>query len=108
MVADTDREAQRQMLSDPNLIVQLRLQELRAETARDRLADQVPQSHSSVRHGLASACVRLADWLDDVADDAPGEFDGEDYGSHHRSDRNGYVRHSDSGPSDWVAGSLNV
>jgi hypothetical protein len=81
------------MLLDPALLVATRQHDLLEEAARDHIADMLPQSHSSMRHELASACLRLANWLDGA-----GEQVGED----------GYVRESDSGPSDWAAGSASA
>jgi hypothetical protein len=55
--------------------------ELVAEANQARLASQLPQHESAVRRGLATACYRLANWLD-----APS----------------GYVQLPDPGPEDWV------
>ncbi len=56
------------MTIDLNILVRTKQQELLEEIARDRLADQLPRSQTSVRHELASACVRLANWLDGAGD----------------------------------------
>jgi hypothetical protein len=81
------------MLLDPDLLVAARQNALLDEAQNDRIAAQLPRSHSSMRHELASACLRLANWLDDA-----GEHFGE----------GGYVRGSDSGPADWAEGSASV
>jgi hypothetical protein len=45
--------------------VAYRRQELLEEAEHERLLAQVPHaSHHGVRHGLASACYRVANWLD--------------------------------------------
>ena len=56
-------------------------EELLAEAARERLAAQLPARHFGVRHELALACHRLANWLDDPSR---------------------YVQRLDSGREDWV------
>jgi hypothetical protein len=84
------------MILDTETIVAIRQGELLAEAERERLAARLPRAHSSVRHELASACVRLANWLDGATDDVPGA--GQD----------GYVRGSKSGPSGWVADAASV
>ena len=61
--------------------------ELFAEAARARLADQVPATESAMRRSLATACYRLATWLD-----APA----------------GYVQLPDPGPEDWVTPLVSV
>ena len=55
--------------------------ELQAEANQARLVSQLPARDSALRHHLASACVRLANWLD-----APA----------------GYVQLPDPGAEDWV------
>ena len=71
------------MLSaDPVLLVGLHRADLLAEAERERLAAVLPYRSSGVRHELAVACQRLANWLD-----APA----------------GYVQLPDSGDEDWVA-----
>ena len=61
--------------------VEFKRQELIAEADHERLLAQVPHtSNSRVRHGLAHACYRVANWLD-------GEW---------------YARPAESGPEDWV------
>ena len=63
-------------------LIAIRRQELLAEAERDRLAAQAPSQSSAVRHELAAACYRLADWLD-----APSR----------------YLRAPEPGAEDWVA-----
>jgi hypothetical protein len=75
------------MFVDPNLYLANRRQDLLAEAARERLVSQLPQTHSTVRHDLALACVRLANWLD-------------------HADQ--YFSQPESGPEDWAGHSANV
>jgi hypothetical protein len=60
--------------------------ELLIEAERDRLAAQLPRRPSAVRHAIALACERAADWLDNGASFS------------HR-----YVQPRQSGPADWAA-----
>ena len=70
------------MLSlDPIALIAERQREMMAEADRARLASQLPHRDSALRHGLAAACYRLANWLD-----APA----------------GYVQIPEAGPEDWV------
>ena len=84
------------MILDSATIVELRQNELMAEAEHERLAAQLPKSHSGMRHALASSCLRLAVWLDGVSEHVPGDTEGE------------YVRDSKSGPSDWAAGQATL
>ena len=70
------------MICDPAELVATRRQSLLEEAENERLAAQLPRRPSVVRHELALACHRLADWLD-----APGR----------------YLQASESGLEDWVA-----
>lgn len=77
------------MMFDPTPIVDHHRQELLEEAERERLAARSHDTstaqdhsngrshltlvhssavHSSVRHGLAAACIRLASWIDDADD----------------------------------------
>jgi hypothetical protein len=71
------------MFGDPTLFITQYHDDLIREAAQARIADQLEHRGSTVRHDLALACHRLADWLD---------------GS------NQYPSASDSGPSGWVRG----
>ena len=84
------------MILDAAIIVEMRQNDLLAEAERERLAARLPKSHSTMRHDLASACLRLAVWLDGTGEQVPGAADNE------------YVRGSKSGPSDWAAGQASV
>ena len=53
------------MFGDPVLFADLKRKDLLVEADRERLANQVRRPPSSVRHVVAQACVRLADWIDD-------------------------------------------
>ena len=75
------------MLGDPSLFVSWHREDLLHEAEQARLAAQVVQPPWHVRHGLALACHRLADWLDGP-------------------DR--YVSASDPGPADWMRGSASA
>ena len=76
------------MLSaDPVALVSFHRADLLAEAERERLAAMLPPRSPGVRHELALACQRLANWLD-----APA----------------GYVQLPDSGDEDWVAPWANV
>jgi hypothetical protein len=59
----------------------LRHQDRLAEAEQERLAALLPRRRSFVRHAVAAACHRLANWLDSS---------------------NRYVRPSQSGPADWA------
>ncbi len=69
------------MMSDLSLFADLKRQDLLAEAARERLANQVRRRPSAVRRELALACYRLADWID-----SPKR----------------YLQRSESGRVDWV------
>ena len=56
--------------------------ELMAEAEHQRLVAQLPVQQSGWRRELATACFRLASWLDEPA---------------------GYVQMPEPGPEDWVA-----
>jgi hypothetical protein len=75
------------VIADPTLLVASRTADLLAEAAQERLAAQLPHAPSAVRHALAVACVRLANWLD-------------------HADR--YFPHAESGPEDWASHSASV
>ena len=68
------------MIADPAELIATRRQELLAE------ADMQPHQPSVVRHELAVACMRLADWLD-----GPGR----------------YFRAAEAGAEDWVSPPIN-
>jgi hypothetical protein len=73
------------MLSVDPVAIELigeRRREMMAEAERSRLAEQLPHRESGLRRGLATACYRLANWLD-----APP----------------GYVQIPEAGPEDWAA-----
>jgi hypothetical protein len=69
------------MIADPAELIATRRQELLAEASMERLAAELPHQPSAVRHGLAVACVRLADWLD-----GPSR----------------YLQAAEAGAEDWV------
>jgi hypothetical protein len=75
------------VIVDPTLLLASRTADLLHEAAQERLAAQVPHAPSAVRHELAVACVRLANWLD-------------------QADR--YLSPVESGPEDWVHHSASV
>jgi hypothetical protein len=75
------------VIVDPTLLIASKTRDLLEEAAQERLAAQVPHAPSAVRHELAVACVRLANWLD-------------------HADR--YLPHAESGPEDWVSHSARV
>jgi hypothetical protein len=54
------------LLYDPQLIEE-RHQEFIRQAELARLAAQAPRQQPWVRHGLALACHRIADWLDGAA-----------------------------------------
>jgi hypothetical protein len=70
------------MFGDPNLFVFQHHDDLIREAMQARLANQLAH-RPSVRHALAVACHRLADWLDGSSQ---------------------YSSTSDAGRSDWVRG----
>jgi hypothetical protein len=74
------------VIVDPDLYLTRRA-DLLEEAARERLAAKLPQTPSPLRHELAVACVRLANWLD-------------------HADR--YLPRAESGPEDWVSHSASV
>jgi hypothetical protein len=74
------------MIADPAELVEARREELLAEASMERLAAKLPRQSSAVRHGLAVACVRLADWLDG-------------------SSR--YLRATEAGAEDWVVPTIS-
>ena len=67
---------------NPDDIVYARQQEFLAEAERQRLIARLPAQQNGWRHELATACVRLATWLDEPA---------------------GYVQMPEPGPEDWAA-----
>jgi hypothetical protein len=69
------------MFGDPVLFADLKHKDLLKEADRERLANQVSRPATPMRHVLAQACVRLADWIDDP---------------------NRYLQHPESGRVDWV------
>ena len=75
------------MIVDPTVQVAQHRQNLLLEAERERLAALVPRAPSTVRHDLAVACVRLANWLDR---------------------RDEYFPPADSGPGDWATRSAGV
>ena len=52
------------MVTDLSLFADLKRQDLLAEAERERLAAQVRRPRLVMRHELALACYRLADWID--------------------------------------------
>jgi hypothetical protein len=68
------------MFSHSLLFAELRRKDLLVEAERERLAAQVRRPASHVRHELAVACYRLADWIDNP---------------------NRYLQPSESGLVDW-------
>ena len=74
------------MIADPAELIATRRQELLAEADMQRLAAELPHQPSAVRHELAVACMRLADWLD-----GPGR----------------YFRAAEAGAEDWVSPPIN-
>ena len=53
------------MMCDLTVVADLKRKELLVEADRERLAAQVRRERSPMRHELAAACLRLADWIDD-------------------------------------------
>jgi hypothetical protein len=49
---------------DHNTLIDTRRQMLLEEASMERLAALLPRHASGVRHDLATACLRLAAWLD--------------------------------------------
>jgi len=49
---------------DHNTLIDARRQMLLEEASMERLAALLPRHRSGVRHDLATACLRLAAWLD--------------------------------------------
>jgi hypothetical protein len=64
-----------------------RQQQRLREAEQERLAAQLPRRRSAVRHGLAVACHRVANWLDHS---------------------NRYVRPVESGRADWAGQPTNA
>ncbi len=52
------------MMCDLTVVADLKRKELLVEADRERLAAQVRRERSPMRHELAAACFRLADWID--------------------------------------------
>jgi hypothetical protein len=52
---------------DPLELIVSRRRDLLAEADRERLVSLLPRHNTGVRHELAVACYRLANWLDDPA-----------------------------------------
>ncbi len=104
MVAQTTRETAVMLIIDVAAQAADKHRELLLEAERERLAAQVPHPPSGIRRRLATACVRLASWLDGaiepVADPATAIAVATG------ADR--YVRPADSGASGWVAGAAGV
>ena len=69
------------MFDDPVRFADLRRKDLLIEADRERLANQAPRPRSALRHELAAACIRLADWID-----SPKR----------------YLQQPESGRMDWV------
>ena len=69
------------MVTDLSLFADLKRQDLLAEAERERLAAQVRRPRAVMRHELALACYRLADWIDNPKR---------------------YLQRSESGRVDWV------
>ena len=67
------------MMCDLSVVADLKCKELLVEADRERLAAQVRRQRSPVRHELAAACYRLADWIDSpkryVQRSEPGRVD---------------------------------
>lgn len=81
---------------EPKEAMLSRMDDLLREAAQARLAAKLAhQRHTRVRHELATACLRLARWLDGEASPA-------------HATQSGYLRRDDSGPSDWVTRSASV
>lgn len=74
------------MIADPTELITTRRQELLAEANMERLAAELPPQPSVVRHELAVACLRLADWLE-----GPSR----------------YLRTAEAGAGDWVSPTFN-
>ena len=69
------------MIGDPVLFADLKRTDLLVEADRERLANQVRRPRRLMRHELALACYRLADWIDNPKR---------------------YLQRSESGRVDWV------
>jgi hypothetical protein len=69
------------LMADPAEHIAIRRRELLADAEHRRLLAQLPRRPSFLRHELALACQRLANWLDDPA---------------------GYVQPAESGPEHWA------
>ena len=67
------------MIGDPVLFADLKRKDLLVEADRERLANQVRRPRSLMRHEIAVACYRLADWIDSpkryVQRSEPGRVD---------------------------------
>ena len=63
-------------------------QDLFKQLEQDRLAAQLPRRRSMLRHAVAAACRRLAQWLDNTS--------------------GRYVQPSQSGPADWATRPTNA
>jgi hypothetical protein len=67
------------MIGDPVLFADLKRKDLLVEADRERLAHQVRRPTAPMRHELALACYRLADWIDNpkryVQRSEPGRVD---------------------------------
>ena len=69
------------MMCDLNLFADLKRKDLLREAEHERLVAQVRRQGSPVRHELAAACYRLADWIDNPKR---------------------YLQRSESGRVDWA------
>jgi len=69
------------MMCDLSLLADLKRKDLLVEADRERLANQLRRPASPIRHELATACYRLADWIDNP---------------------NRYLQRPESGRVDWV------
>jgi hypothetical protein len=76
------------VIVDPSSQISTRRQELLHEADQERLAALLPHARSTIRHDLALAVVRLANWIE--------------------QDAGRYVPPSDPGPADWVTDSARV
>ena len=67
------------MMCDLTVVADLKRKELLVEADRERLANQVRRPRSLMRHEIAVACYRLADWIDSpkryVQRSEPGRVD---------------------------------
>jgi hypothetical protein len=68
-------------MCDLSVVADLKREDLLVEAERERLAAQVRRESSPMRHELAAACLRLADWID-----SPKR----------------YLQRAESGRVDWV------